>query len=97
MAEGRRSGSGHRQYDLGVCYSKGIGGLAKDPAAATALYRKAAEQGYTHAQYQLGLHYAHGEGVPRNDAEAYLWLSLAARSDKQAAEFLGKKQRRKRR
>jgi TPR repeat protein len=41
-------------------------------------YREAADQGYAFAQYNLGLCYWKGEGVPQDDLEAYVWLSLAA-------------------
>ena len=40
--------------------------------------RKSAAQGLTQAQHMLGLMYAEGEGVPKNHAEANVWLRKAA-------------------
>ena len=52
------------------------------PQTATGLniveIRKAAAQGDADAQYQLGVMYGQGEGVPKNNVDAYAWLSLAA-------------------
>lgn len=42
-------------------------------------YRKAAEQNDADAQYNLAICYARGDGVAEDWAEAYKWLSLAAR------------------
>ncbi len=39
--------------------------------------RKAAEQGHAEAQNNLGFRYANGEGVPQDDAHAYMWFKLA--------------------
>jgi TPR repeat protein len=40
--------------------------------------RAKAESGNGIAQYNLGLAYAEGRGVPQDEAEAYVWLSLAS-------------------
>ncbi len=37
------------------------------------------------AQYQLGLMYARGAGVPKNDARACAWISVAAALGYEAA------------
>jgi serine/threonine protein kinase len=47
-------------------------------AESLALYRKAASAGNAEAQYRLGEIYAAGRGVPQNNSQAYIWLSLAA-------------------
>ena len=47
-----------------------------DPAVAT--LRAKAEAGNRDAQYYLGLVYAEGRAVPKDPAEAYVWLNLAA-------------------
>ncbi|HSB99503.1 MAG TPA: hypothetical protein VLE45_06260, partial [Burkholderiaceae bacterium] len=47
-------------------------------AESLALYRKAATAGNAEAQYRLGEIYAAGRGVPQNNSQAYIWLSLAA-------------------
>ncbi len=41
-------------------------------------YRKAAEQGYATAQHNLGVMYGKGLGVPQDEAQAHMWLNLAA-------------------
>ncbi len=50
----------------------------RDPAAAAASYRKAAEQGDARAQFQLGVMYAEGRGVARDVAESTTWFRRAA-------------------
>ncbi len=50
---------GPSQYNLGVMYAKGTGGLEKNEKQAVKWYRKAADQGHALAQYKLGLIYAH--------------------------------------
>jgi len=47
-------------------------------AESLALYRKAANAGNAEAQFRLGEIYAAGRGVPQNNSQAYIWLSLAA-------------------
>jgi TPR repeat protein len=66
------------QLFLGFMHAQGQG-LAKDPAAAAAWYRRAAEQDNMVAQIRLGLLHRRGEGAARNPVQAYLWASLAAR------------------
>lgn len=39
-----------------------------------------ASEGNADVQYNLGLHYKQGNGLPQNWAEAYFWLSLAAKA-----------------
>ena len=68
------------QYRLGLLYSSGQG-VPKDYAQSAFWLRKAAERRVAVAQYELGLLYGKGGmGLPRNDEEAYFWLSLAASS-----------------
>lgn len=38
----------------------------------------AAKRGDAPAQFNLGLAYARGQGVPQDDAKAYIWFDLAA-------------------
>lgn len=40
--------------------------------------RRAAEYGFARAQHALGTMYMNGEGVPKDDVQAYMWLSQAA-------------------
>ncbi len=52
--------------------------LRGDYATALKEWRPLAEQGIAKAQSSLGLMYEYGEGVPQDDVQAYMWLSLAA-------------------
>ena len=66
------------QFNLGVMYSEGRGGLPKSDIVAVEWYRKSAEQGYQNAQYSLGLMYAKGgNGVEKNLEKAMKWMRLA--------------------
>jgi TPR repeat protein len=49
-----------------------------DYATAMSYWLPLAAQGDYVAQYALGSMYALGQGVPQDDALAYLWLNLAA-------------------
>ena len=75
------------QYNLGVMYENGRGGLAKDDAEAVRLYRLAANQGNPTAQASLGFMYAQGRGGLQKDlSEAKRWYQLAARQNFQPAQ-----------
>lgn len=75
-----QAGFADAQYNLGVIYEDGRGGIKRDYGLAARWYRRAAMQGLAHAQYSLGVLYAKGKGVPKNYVEAYKWLALAART-----------------
>ena len=52
--------------------------MPRNHAEAARLYLLAANQGYARAQNDIGFMYGFGEGIPpRNDVEAYKWLTLA--------------------
>lgn len=55
----------------------GRGGNRRGPVILS-LRPAAAERGHLIAQNNLGLAYRDGDGVERDTAEAYKWLSLAA-------------------
>lgn len=62
---------------LGAMYWSGEG-VPRDHKEAARLYLLAANQGYARAQNDIGFMYGFGEGTPpRNDVEAYKWLTLA--------------------
>ena len=67
---------GHRasQFALGGMYEEGEGGLPKDPAKATELYIKSANQGFDMAQEAIGIQYELGERVPRDRRKAIALL-----------------------
>jgi TPR repeat protein len=74
------------QFNLGVIYDKGRHTgqrqvIAEDDSEAIRWYRRAAQQGYSMAQMNLALIYMESETVPRNDIEAYKWLSIAGDTD----------------
>ena len=62
---------------LGAMYWSGEG-VPRDHKEAARLYLRAANQGYARAQNDIGFMLGFGEGVPpRDDVEAYKWLTLA--------------------
>ena len=66
------------ELHLAALYRDGGNGFPRDMEQAAAWYRKAADQGDVGAQGTLGVLYSMGQGVPRDDAEAYFWLDIAA-------------------
>ncbi|TDI82837.1 MAG: sel1 repeat family protein, partial [Betaproteobacteria bacterium] len=66
------------QFNLGLLYANGEGGLTKDADKAVAFFRKAAIQENADAQNNLGVMYQIGEGVPQNNAQAVEWYTKAA-------------------
>ncbi|MDB4654665.1 hypothetical protein OAE40_02680, partial [Rubripirellula sp.] len=50
----------------------------QDYAEAVKWSRLAADQGDVMAQCKLGMMYDNGHGVAQDDAEAYVWFSVAA-------------------
>lgn len=74
----RESENSAAQLFLGFMHANGLG-LAKDPAAAAAWYRRSADQDNMVAQIRLGILHRRGEGVAQDPVQAYLWASLAAR------------------
>ena len=69
---GLAAAQGHRgaEYALGGMYFEGDGGLSKDPAKATQLLIKSANQGFGQAQYAIAFQYEVGDGVPRDRQKA---------------------------
>jgi TPR repeat protein len=51
-------------------HQEGVGGAAKDGAAAAAYYARAARFGHTQSLYNLGIMLVRGDGVPRNAIRA---------------------------
>ena len=66
------------QYNIGVCYSNGIGGVIKDKIESAKWIRIAAESGHSQAQYILGNDYANGRGVTKDPIEAIKWYKKSA-------------------
>jgi TPR repeat protein len=73
------------QISLGLIYGRGRG-VPQNYFQAEKWFRFAAEQGDALAQYNLGLIYAGGyDVVPKDDVQALVWLSLAAKGGNQNA------------
>lgn len=72
------SGDAMAQFQLGLLYASGQGGLAADRGTATRWCAAAAGQGLAVAQYNLGLLHIAGEGAARDPDAAARWLRLAA-------------------
>ena len=70
-------GNAEVQFVLGSIYDNGRGGIPQDFNKAMHWYRQAALQNHSSAQYNLGVMYDYGEGVPEDDAQAYMWFSVA--------------------
>lgn len=68
----------HSAFIQGIHSYTGIGGAARDEAAAAAAFRQAAEQGLAPAQFAYGTCCRRGYGVEKNAAEAARWYRLAA-------------------
>jgi TPR repeat protein len=66
------------QYNVGVCYSSGMGGVVKDKAESAKWIRMAAEAGHSQAQYIVGTYYTNGEGVAKDPFEAVKWYKKSA-------------------
>ncbi|MEI6847264.1 MAG: tetratricopeptide repeat protein [Chlorobiaceae bacterium] len=75
------------EFNKGVMYENGKGGVTQDYVEAARWYRLAAEQGYAQAQCNLGLLYESGKGVTQDYAEAARWYHLAAEQGHAQAQF----------
>jgi len=75
------------QYNLGVMYVAGGGGVPKDYAETVKWWRKAAEQGHAEAQNRLGGMYDFGTGVPEDYAGAVKWFRKAAEQGYASAQY----------
>jgi uncharacterized protein len=80
-------GDARAQFDVGFMHAFGWG-VPRNPEAAIAWYRKAADQGLPIAQHFLGIAYLNGEGVPPVDAEAARWFGRAAAQGFAQAQFM---------
>ena len=65
--------------------------VTKDPKAAVALYRRAAEAGLADAQVNLAADIFEGKGAAKDTLEAYKWMKKAADQGSPTGTFnLGK-------
>jgi len=77
LEEKAQAGDASAQYQVGLCYGKGVF-VGRNPVAAVKWFQKAANQGHAHAQYDLGVHYDEGDGVAPNAIQAARWWRQAA-------------------
>lgn len=68
-----RNGDAQAQFDLGLSFSD-----ASDYEQAAHWYLEAAHQDHAQAQFVLGGMFANGHGVPRDEAQALMWIGKAA-------------------
>ncbi|MDR1257131.1 MAG: tetratricopeptide repeat protein, partial [Spirochaetaceae bacterium] len=80
-------GEARAQFELGVHYHNGTGGVRKDMARAVSWYTRAAESGYDPAQYNLALCYLDGAGVIKNEKKAFEWFVNAAEHGHAEAQY----------
>ena len=84
------SGNAEARFGVGVMFALGVIVTDQSDAEATALFRKAADQGYAPAQITLGRMYADGNGVDADRAEAARWFRLAAeQQNRDGQTYLG--------
>ncbi|MGN0204946.1 MAG: hypothetical protein ACI4BB_10410 [Coprococcus sp.] len=65
------------QYQLSVCYDKGIG-VRRSISEAAKWCQMAAYGGHAQAQSEIGYCYEYGQGVVRNIREAVRWYEIAS-------------------
>ncbi|BDV37965.1 peptidoglycan-binding protein [Methylocystis bryophila] len=71
-------GDAKAQFELGLRYAEGRGGLARDPQLAAQWFAKSADQGLALAQYRLGSLYEKGVSVERDLGRARSLYEKAA-------------------
>ena len=74
-------GDSQAQYDMGMAFRYGYGGVATSNIDAALWFREAVDQEHPRAQFELGLMYEFGEGVPMNLKRAHGLYEKAARQD----------------
>lgn len=70
-------GHAEAQYQLSVCYDKGIG-VRRSISEAAKWCQMAAYGGHVQAQTEIGYCYEYGQGVVRNIKEAVRWYEIAS-------------------
>lgn len=78
LKERAAAGDPEAQFSLGKNYEAGRSGLKQSYAEAANWYRKSADQGNAYAQASLGILYHSGKGLPHDDVQSEMWLTIAA-------------------
>ena len=73
------------QFRMGLLLAKGEG-VPKNLAAATALFKQAADAGDSDAQVKLGRAYVTGSGVEKDMDSAFMWIMKSAEQGNPEAE-----------
>ena len=82
------AGNAQAEYDLGIDYDYGKGGLPQDPAKAAYWYEQSAKQGDARAEFNLGIDYDQGkDGLPQDPAKAAYWYEQSAKQSYARAEY----------
>lgn len=68
------------EFMVGTMYFHGKG-IQSDNGIAAGWFYKAARQGHSGAQLALGSLYIHGRGVQQDIVRAYMWLTIASKSE----------------
>ncbi|MCR4672764.1 MAG: sel1 repeat family protein [Lachnospiraceae bacterium] len=71
------AGMAKAQYELSICYDRGIG-TGRNITEAARWCEMAAYGGHAQAQSDIGACYEHGQGVSRNMREAVRWYQIAS-------------------
>ena len=82
-----KQGNAAAQFNLGLMYVKGQGGVRQDHAEAVKWYRQAAQQGFVQAQYNLGVMYYDGLGVRKDYSQAAKWMRQTAQQGNARAQY----------
>lgn len=75
------------QYELGMLYLLGEGGVAKNYTEAQKWLEMAAKSGDANARFQLGEMYKSGAGALQNFELAFQWFELAAGQNHAEAQY----------
>eukprot|EP00747_Dinoflagellata_sp_TGD_P004535 gnl/TRDRNA2_/TRDRNA2_111564_c0_seq1.p1 gnl/TRDRNA2_/TRDRNA2_111564_c0~~gnl/TRDRNA2_/TRDRNA2_111564_c0_seq1.p1 ORF type:complete len:294 (+),score=67.33 gnl/TRDRNA2_/TRDRNA2_111564_c0_seq1:65-946(+) len=88
IREKAKKGDAEAQFNYGVFWATGRGGLKADDTEALKWYKKAAEQGDTDAQYNVAKFYEKGRGgLAQSFVMAAQWYRKAAAQGNTAAAF----------
>ena len=61
------------QFQIGLHYANGTGGVDRDYPKAVEGMRSAAERGHAHVQVHMSDFYYHGQGVTKDNRQSFLW------------------------
>jgi uncharacterized protein len=81
------NGNSGAEFDLGVLYGEGSGGLKKDRAQACQLFSKAADQGHVRAMHNAAYCYQTGTGVQKDLNAAVRYYTKAAEAGSARSQY----------